>query len=400
MEGIVSRTLLAAKFKLKVERLRAGQRGTSLNRLSGVPERATEDIACHPCSTPSDGSWPRVHHWFPSASGALPSRILWGLLVTRLVPPGAALVLGADDTVERRRGRQSTAHGGARAAGRSTQQHGMRGVGLTWVVMRLVVPGPWARAVPTRGRATASAACRGGRPGPPRGDGSRRLLRGPAPTAVGLLAHGPGAHAGGVPGREVCGHRVRARGDAAAGGVVLSRPAGDPRAKPGVGGQALVGRGHRGGGSRPARARTPAPRVGPGQGAHHPGPVGPGTPASLAGAVWGALSSRGSVQTMASGGSRALDPWSPTCRFMGQSRVKRTSSFPSTNFQTSVKGRSASLIGNARASRKTLPSSEIASLPKRRVTCSSEIGGRFAVNVVVSPVGVTFTTRGFEFCSL
>jgi len=31
------------------------------------------------------------------------SRILWGLLVTRLVPPGAALVLGADDTGRRRR---------------------------------------------------------------------------------------------------------------------------------------------------------------------------------------------------------------------------------------------------------------------------------------------------------
>jgi hypothetical protein len=33
------------------------------------------------------------------------SRSLLGLLVTSLVPPGAAIVLGADDTVERRRGR-------------------------------------------------------------------------------------------------------------------------------------------------------------------------------------------------------------------------------------------------------------------------------------------------------
>ena len=36
-----------------------------------------------------------------------------GLLITRLVPPGATIVLGADDTVERRSGRQD--HGQRRA---------------------------------------------------------------------------------------------------------------------------------------------------------------------------------------------------------------------------------------------------------------------------------------------
>jgi hypothetical protein len=74
-------------------------------------------------------------------------RILLGLLVTHLVPPGAPLVLGADDTVERRSGRQITAKGGYRDAVRSTKQHVMRCFGLTWVVMRLLVPVPWARRV-------------------------------------------------------------------------------------------------------------------------------------------------------------------------------------------------------------------------------------------------------------
>src|SRR5919197_3677971 len=54
------------------------------------------------------------------------SRILLGLLITLLVNPGAPSVRGADDTVERRSGRQITAKGGYRAAGRSTNKHVIR----------------------------------------------------------------------------------------------------------------------------------------------------------------------------------------------------------------------------------------------------------------------------------
>jgi hypothetical protein len=75
------------------------------------------------------------------------SCILLGLLVTSLVPPGAAIVLGADDTVERRRGRQITAQGCYRDAGRSTKTHVIRCFGLKWVSMMLLVPVPWARRV-------------------------------------------------------------------------------------------------------------------------------------------------------------------------------------------------------------------------------------------------------------
>jgi hypothetical protein len=54
------------------------------------------------------------------------SRMLLGLLITRLVPPGAAIVLGADDTVERRTRRKIVAKGCYRNRVRSTKKHVIR----------------------------------------------------------------------------------------------------------------------------------------------------------------------------------------------------------------------------------------------------------------------------------
>jgi hypothetical protein len=75
------------------------------------------------------------------------SRILLELLITLLVPAGATIVLGADDTVERRSGRKITAKGCYRDAVRSTKKHVIRCFGLKWVSMMLLVPVPWARRV-------------------------------------------------------------------------------------------------------------------------------------------------------------------------------------------------------------------------------------------------------------
>ena len=75
------------------------------------------------------------------------SRILIGVLITLLVPPGATIVLGADDTVERRSGRKINAKGCYRDAVRSTKQHVIHCFGLKWVSMMLLVPVPWARRV-------------------------------------------------------------------------------------------------------------------------------------------------------------------------------------------------------------------------------------------------------------
>ena len=74
-------------------------------------------------------------------------RILLGGLITLLVPPGATIVFGADDTVERRSGRKISAQGCYRDAVRSTKKHVIRCFGLPWVAMMLLVPVPWSRRV-------------------------------------------------------------------------------------------------------------------------------------------------------------------------------------------------------------------------------------------------------------
>jgi hypothetical protein len=73
--------------------------------------------------------------------------MLLGLLITGLLPPGAPILLGADDTVARRSGRRIAANGGDRDAVRSTKQHVIHGCGVTWVAIMLLGPVPWSRRV-------------------------------------------------------------------------------------------------------------------------------------------------------------------------------------------------------------------------------------------------------------
>jgi hypothetical protein len=75
------------------------------------------------------------------------SRILLGLLLMCFVPPGGTVILGADDTVERRHGRKITAKGCYRDAVHSSKKHVIRCFGLKWVSMMLLVPVPWSRRV-------------------------------------------------------------------------------------------------------------------------------------------------------------------------------------------------------------------------------------------------------------
>jgi hypothetical protein len=74
-------------------------------------------------------------------------KILLGVLVKAFVPPGAVIVLGADDTVERRSGRKIKAKGCSRDAVRSSKKHVVKCFGLKWVTMMLLVPVPWAQRV-------------------------------------------------------------------------------------------------------------------------------------------------------------------------------------------------------------------------------------------------------------
>jgi DDE superfamily endonuclease len=76
-------------------------------------------------------------------SGREASRLLLGLLVARFVPTGP-IVLGIDDTIERRRGKRIQAKGIYRDPVRSSHSHFVKASGLRWVSLMLLAPVPWA----------------------------------------------------------------------------------------------------------------------------------------------------------------------------------------------------------------------------------------------------------------
>jgi hypothetical protein len=72
------------------------------------------------------------------------SRILLQLLVQTFVPADAPVVVGLDDTIERRRGAKITAKGIYRDPVRSSKGHFVKARGLRWLSMQLLAPIPWA----------------------------------------------------------------------------------------------------------------------------------------------------------------------------------------------------------------------------------------------------------------
>jgi DDE superfamily endonuclease len=74
------------------------------------------------------------------------SRLLLGLLVEAFAPEGP-LVLGVDETLERRRGKKIAAKGIYRDPVRSTHQHFVKASALRWICVTLLAPVPWARRV-------------------------------------------------------------------------------------------------------------------------------------------------------------------------------------------------------------------------------------------------------------
>jgi DDE superfamily endonuclease len=72
--------------------------------------------------------------------------ILLGLLVKVFVPQGP-LILGIDETLERRWGKKIAAKGVYRDPVRSTHENFVKSSGLRWVCMMLLVPIPWASRV-------------------------------------------------------------------------------------------------------------------------------------------------------------------------------------------------------------------------------------------------------------
>src|SRR3954465_6648107 len=73
-------------------------------------------------------------------------RVLLGLLVEAFVPDGP-LVLGVDETLERRRGKKIAAKGIYRDPVRSSHGHFVKTSALRWVCVTLLTPIPWAKRV-------------------------------------------------------------------------------------------------------------------------------------------------------------------------------------------------------------------------------------------------------------
>jgi len=74
------------------------------------------------------------------------SHVLLGLLVSTFAPAGT-IVMGLDDTIERRRGAKIKAKGIYRDPVRSSRSHYVKASGLRWLSLMLLVPIPWAKRV-------------------------------------------------------------------------------------------------------------------------------------------------------------------------------------------------------------------------------------------------------------
>jgi hypothetical protein len=71
------------------------------------------------------------------------SRLLLKLLLSQFVPDGPVIV-GIDDTIERRRGAKIKAKGVYRDPVRSSESHFVKTGGLRWLSLMLLAPIPWA----------------------------------------------------------------------------------------------------------------------------------------------------------------------------------------------------------------------------------------------------------------
>jgi len=80
--------------------------------------------------------------WSPRAA----ARVLLHLLIKAFVPHGP-VVVGIDDTIERRRGARIAAKGIYRDPVRSSHSHFVKASGLRWLSLMLLAPIPWARRV-------------------------------------------------------------------------------------------------------------------------------------------------------------------------------------------------------------------------------------------------------------
>ena len=114
-----------------------------------APGQRTVSSALQVLGLQEQRDFARYHHvlsravWSPLAV----SRVLLSLLLRHLAPATGPLVLGIDETVERRKGKQIAAKGVYRDGVRSSHGHFVKAMGLRWVSLLWLVEIPWARRV-------------------------------------------------------------------------------------------------------------------------------------------------------------------------------------------------------------------------------------------------------------
>jgi DDE superfamily endonuclease len=112
------------------------------------PGKRTVTAALRIMGLSQDAQFQNYHRVLNRAlcSGLAASQILLGLLVNVFAPTGT-IVLGLDDTIERRRGEKITAKGIYRDPVRSSHSHFVKASGLRWLCLMLLVEIPWAERV-------------------------------------------------------------------------------------------------------------------------------------------------------------------------------------------------------------------------------------------------------------
>jgi hypothetical protein len=113
-----------------------------------APGRRTVSSALRATGLDQEKRFHRYHRVLNRASWSSRevSRVLLGLLVEVFVPEGP-LVVGIDETLERRWGKEITAKGIYRDPVRSTHENFVKASGLRWVGVMLLVEIPWASRV-------------------------------------------------------------------------------------------------------------------------------------------------------------------------------------------------------------------------------------------------------------
>jgi hypothetical protein len=114
-----------------------------------APGKRTVSSALHAMGLSQEKRFHRYHRVLSRASWSSREvgRVLLGLLVEMFMPEGDPLVVGIDETLERRWGKKIAAKGVYRDPVRSSHENFVKSSGLRWVCVMLLVEIPWASRV-------------------------------------------------------------------------------------------------------------------------------------------------------------------------------------------------------------------------------------------------------------